>query len=184
MEKGELITSRKGIANVFGEFHSKLYDDDQHDEKEKESDKNETGNNMEDQGTDVKSQMKNCTPTLKIKTFLNKIFGESRWRVGFRPFMALFAPLEDAFACGVLGNLPGAPTADLTMSPSTSIAAAHSVPSRNNGSSSSSSSSSTSSVAWLDDKCHTHLLKMSCSGDFLANSAHQMDLNVLSLNAH
>ena len=35
MKKGELITSRKGIANVFGEFCSKLYDDDQHDETEK-----------------------------------------------------------------------------------------------------------------------------------------------------
>ena len=40
--------------------------------------------------------------------------------------------------------------------------------SRNNGSSSSSSSSSTSSVGWLDGKCHTQLLNMSCSGDFLS----------------
>ena len=29
-----------------------------------------------------------------------------------------------------------------------------------------------------------YLLKMSCSGDFLANSARQMDLNEMSLNAH
>ena len=43
-EKGEVITSRKGIANVFGEFYSKLYDEDQHDETEMESDKNETEN--------------------------------------------------------------------------------------------------------------------------------------------
>ena len=41
-EKGEVITSRKGIANVFGEFCSKLYDEDQHDETEMQSDKNET----------------------------------------------------------------------------------------------------------------------------------------------
>ena len=59
--------------------------------------------------------------------------------------MAVFALLEDALASGALGNLPGAPTADLTMSPPTSIAAAPSVPSRNNGSSSGSSSSSSSS---------------------------------------
>ena len=51
--KGEVITSRKGIANVFGEFYSKLSDDDKFDETEMESDKNETENNMEDQGTDV-----------------------------------------------------------------------------------------------------------------------------------
>ena len=43
-EKGEVITSRKGIANVFGEFYSKLHDEDQHDETEMESDKNETEN--------------------------------------------------------------------------------------------------------------------------------------------
>ena len=52
--------------------------------------------------------------------------------------MALFAPLEDAVAHRALGDLPGAPTADLTMSPPTSIAVAPSVLSRNNGSSSSS----------------------------------------------
>ena len=34
------------------------------------------------------------------------------------------ALLEDAFAFGALGNLPGAPTADLTMSPPTSISVA------------------------------------------------------------
>ena len=26
--KGEVITSRKGVADVFGEFYGKLYDDD------------------------------------------------------------------------------------------------------------------------------------------------------------
>ena len=42
--------------------------------------------------------------------------------------MAVFTLLEDAFAFGALGNLPGA--ADLTMSPLASIAAAPSVKSR------------------------------------------------------
>ena len=53
-ERGEVNTSRKGIANVFGEFHSKLYDDDQYDNTETEYDKNETENNIEDRGTDTK----------------------------------------------------------------------------------------------------------------------------------
>ena len=38
-EKGEVVISRKGFANDFGEFYSKLYDDDQYDETEIESDK-------------------------------------------------------------------------------------------------------------------------------------------------
>ena len=38
-EKGEVITSRKGIANALGEFYSKLYAVDQCDGKELETDK-------------------------------------------------------------------------------------------------------------------------------------------------
>ena len=36
-ESGEIITSRKGIANVFGEFYKKLYDDNEQDEYGNES---------------------------------------------------------------------------------------------------------------------------------------------------
>ena len=36
-ERGEIITSRKGIANVFGEFYKKLYDDNEQDEFGNES---------------------------------------------------------------------------------------------------------------------------------------------------
>ena len=36
-ERRETITSRKNIANVFGEFHNKLYDDNEQDEDENES---------------------------------------------------------------------------------------------------------------------------------------------------
>ena len=36
-ERGEIITSRKGIANVFGEFYKKLYDDNEQDEYGNES---------------------------------------------------------------------------------------------------------------------------------------------------
>ena len=46
--------------------------------------------------------------------------------------MAVFALLEGALAFGAFGDLPGAPTADLTMAQPASNAAAPSVPSRNN----------------------------------------------------
>ena len=46
MKKAEVITSRKGIANVFGEFHSKLFDDNQYGDTDMESDKNETGTDV------------------------------------------------------------------------------------------------------------------------------------------
>ena len=35
-EKGECVTSRKGIADVFGEFHKRLYEDKEKDESEHE----------------------------------------------------------------------------------------------------------------------------------------------------
>ena len=35
-ERGEIMKSRRGIANVFGEFHKKLYDDNEQDESERE----------------------------------------------------------------------------------------------------------------------------------------------------
>ena len=35
-QRGEIITSRKGIANVFGEVDKKLYDDNEQDESEQE----------------------------------------------------------------------------------------------------------------------------------------------------
>ena len=40
-EKGEVITSRKGIANVFGEFYTKLYDENVQEETEQENGENE-----------------------------------------------------------------------------------------------------------------------------------------------
>ena len=35
-EQGEIITSRKGIANVFGEFFKEFFDDTEQDESERE----------------------------------------------------------------------------------------------------------------------------------------------------
>ena len=81
--------------------------------------------------------------------------------VGLSLLMAVFALLEDALAFGALGNLPGAPTADLTMLPPTSIALAPSSPSRNNGSSRSSSASSRRG-AELDGERVLACLDVSC----------------------
>ena len=92
-----------------------------------------------------------------LESFFSKN-GESRWRVGFGLAMAVFALSEDALSFGALGNLPGALTADLTMAPPVPIAAAPSVPSRNNGNSS----------------------NVPCSGDTLTNSAHQVDQDQVS----
>ena len=41
-EKGETVTSRKGIANVFGKFHSKLYAEERLDEEEHDPHRSET----------------------------------------------------------------------------------------------------------------------------------------------
>ena len=46
--KGEVITSRKGIANVSGEFYSKLFAGDQCDEKIQEPDKTKMRTSEED----------------------------------------------------------------------------------------------------------------------------------------
>ena len=49
-EKGE-ITSRKGIANVFGEFYKTFYDDNEQGESEQE-----IGENKNESSTDVHQQ--------------------------------------------------------------------------------------------------------------------------------
>ena len=46
-EKGEVITSRKGIANVFGEFYKKLYDDNVQEETEQENGENENESSID-----------------------------------------------------------------------------------------------------------------------------------------
>ena len=49
-EKREIITSRKGIANVFGEFYTILYDDnDEQDESEQEIGENENESSTDEQ---------------------------------------------------------------------------------------------------------------------------------------
>ena len=53
-ENGEIITSRKGIANVFGEFYKKIYDDNGQDESEQEigENENESSTDVHNNGTD------------------------------------------------------------------------------------------------------------------------------------
>ena len=58
-------SSRKGIANVFGEVYSKLYDEDQHDETEMKSDNNETENYEKSWLKFPKSQHMNYRKQLK-----------------------------------------------------------------------------------------------------------------------
>ena len=53
-EKGEVITSRKGIANVFGEFCKKRHDDEKYDGTELEHEENETENSIDEQGNDTR----------------------------------------------------------------------------------------------------------------------------------
>ena len=50
-EKDEVITSRKGIANIFGEWYGKLYADDPCEETELDIDKSETENDKRDQSS-------------------------------------------------------------------------------------------------------------------------------------
>ena len=46
-EKGEVITSRKGIANDFGDFNRKIFDDQEHEQTEQENGENENESGIE-----------------------------------------------------------------------------------------------------------------------------------------
>ena len=50
-EKGEVITSRNGIA--FGEFYKKIYDDQEHEETEQENEENENESSIDMQNRDT-----------------------------------------------------------------------------------------------------------------------------------
>ena len=73
-EKGEFITSRKGIANVFGEFHKKLYDDQEHEETQQEHEENETESSIDVQNKDT-SEMKRIPEitTGELQTAINRL---------------------------------------------------------------------------------------------------------------
>ena len=73
-EKGEVVTSRKGIANVFGEFHKKLYDDQEHEETEQEHEENETESSIDVQNKDT-SEMKRIPEITneELQTAINRL---------------------------------------------------------------------------------------------------------------
>ena len=73
-ERGEVIKSRKGLANVFGEFRKKLYDDNVQEETEQEN-----GENENESSTDVHNMNTNEmmiipeVTTEELQTAINKL---------------------------------------------------------------------------------------------------------------
>ena len=57
-EKSEVITSRKGIFNVFGEFCKKFCDDQEHEETERENEENENESSIDVQHEDTSEMMR------------------------------------------------------------------------------------------------------------------------------
>ena len=90
------------------------------------------------------SPMKNHTPTPQPQKFRKLFYQRSGNHVDF--FIGCVVLVEDALAFGVLGDLPGAPAADLTMAPLASTAVAPAVQRRNNVRAAVLSSSSTFTV--------------------------------------
>ena len=73
-EQGEIITSRKGIANVFGEFYKKLYDDNEQDEKKHEIEENgnESSTDVHNNDTGEMTRIPEIT-TEELQTAINKL---------------------------------------------------------------------------------------------------------------
>ena len=59
MKKKGVITSRKGIANVFGEFHKQIHDDNEQEETEQEMGENENESSIDVRSSDTNEVMKN-----------------------------------------------------------------------------------------------------------------------------
>ena len=66
-ERGEIITSRRGIANVFGEFYKKLYDDNEQDEHG-----NESSTDVHNNDTDEMTRIPEIT-TEELQAAINKL---------------------------------------------------------------------------------------------------------------
>ena len=73
-EKKEIITSRRWIANVFGEFYNNLYDDNEHDESEQEIGENEhkSSTDVHINSTDEMTRIPEIT-TEELRTAINKL---------------------------------------------------------------------------------------------------------------
>ena len=73
-EKGEVITSREGIANVFGEFYKKNYDDKEHEETEQEIGENANESSIDVHNKDTNEMM--IIPeitTEELQTAINRL---------------------------------------------------------------------------------------------------------------
>ena len=73
-EKGETITSRKGIANVFGEFHKTLNDDNEQEESEQEiaENENESSTDVHNNNANEMTRIPEITSE-ELRTAINKL---------------------------------------------------------------------------------------------------------------
>ena len=72
-DKGECITSRKGIADVFGEFYKRLYEDNEKDDSEHEvnDDDNYSNTDVHNNDTEETAGIPEIT-TEELQTAINK----------------------------------------------------------------------------------------------------------------
>ena len=73
-EKGEIITSRKRIADVFGEFYKKFFNDNGQDESKQEvgEDENESSTEVHNNNTEEMTRIPEIT-TEELRTAINKL---------------------------------------------------------------------------------------------------------------
>ena len=73
-DKGECITSRKGIADVFGEFYKRLYEDNEKDDSEHEvdDDDNYSNTDVHNNNTEETAGIPETT-TEELRTAINKL---------------------------------------------------------------------------------------------------------------
>ena len=73
-EKGEIITSRRWIVNVFGQFYNNLHDDNEQDESEQEigENENESSTDVHNKSTDEMTRIPEIT-TEELRTAINKL---------------------------------------------------------------------------------------------------------------
>ena len=73
-DKGECVTSRKGIADVFGEFYRRLYDDNEKDDSEHEvkDDHNYSNTDVHNNGTEETAGIPEIT-TEELQNAINKL---------------------------------------------------------------------------------------------------------------
>ena len=73
-DKGECITSRKGIADAFGEFYKRLYEDNEKDDSEHEvnDDDNYSNTDVHNNDTEEMTRIPEIT-TEELQTAVNKL---------------------------------------------------------------------------------------------------------------